>query len=212
MGNVRRANVLIVDDREENLLALEAILSSLGHNLIRARSGAEALKHLLVEDISLILLDVQMPEMDGYETASHIQGRSRTQNIPIIFLTAIDHEAHQAYRGYAAGAVDFLAKPFDPWMLRAKVEIFLRLYLDRQILDSQVAELNRRVERLSIPSLDADLAQIERLLSMAGDQTEQVLIKEALDQLRAVRGRFERRESLPRKVHAEGDELYRESP
>jgi response regulator RpfG family c-di-GMP phosphodiesterase len=212
MANVQRANVLIVDDREENLLALEAILGSLGHNLIRARSGAEALKHLLVEDISLILLDVQMPEMDGYETASHIQGRSRTQNIPIIFLTAIDHEAHQAYRGYAAGAVDFLAKPFDPWMLRAKVQIFLRLYLDRQILESQVAELNRRVEELSIPSLDADLAQIERLLSMAGDDGGQMLIQEALDQLRAVRGRFTRGQPRPGKVHALRYELHPDSP
>ena len=96
--------ILLVDDREENLLALEAILAGLGHELLRATSGSQALKHLLVEDVSLILLDVQMPEMDGYETAAHIQSRPRTQDIPIIFLTAIDREAHQSYRGYAAGS------------------------------------------------------------------------------------------------------------
>ena len=119
------AKILLVDDREENLLALEAILGGLGHELLRATSGQQALKYLLSEDVSLILLDVQMPEMDGYDTAAHIKSRPRTQDIPIIFLTAIDREAHQAYRGYAAGAVDFLAKPFDPWVLRAKVERLL---------------------------------------------------------------------------------------
>src|SRR3954454_18873167 len=92
------ARILLVDDREENLLALEAILGGLGHELIRATSRQQALKYLLVEDVSLILLDVQMPEMDGYDTAAHIKSRPRTQDIPIIFLTAIDREAHQSYR------------------------------------------------------------------------------------------------------------------
>src|SRR5262245_55712655 len=100
--------ILMVDDRPENLLALEAILSGLGHDLIRANSGKEALKHLLTKDIALILLDVQMPGMDGFETAAQIKQRERTQHIPIVFLTAIDGEAHQAFRGYAAGAVDYL--------------------------------------------------------------------------------------------------------
>lgn len=184
------ATILLVDDREENLLALEAILSSLGHRLLRARSGAEALKHLLREEVSLILLDVQMPEMDGYETAAHVQSRPRTRNIPIIFLTAIDHEAHQAYRGYAAGAVDFLAKPFDPWMLRAKVQVFLKLYLDRQVLEARVDEMQRQIAELSGHALDSELAQVERLLTMVGGGASQPLLDEAIDRLRSVRARL----------------------
>jgi response regulator RpfG family c-di-GMP phosphodiesterase len=196
MPNVEPATVLLVDDREENLLALEAILNSLGHRLVRARSGSEALKCLLTEDVSLILLDVQMPEMDGYETAAHIQSRPRTRNIPIIFLTAIDHEAHQAYRGYAAGAVDFLAKPFDPWMLRAKVQVFLKLYLERQILEARLREMQRHLAELSGQALDGDLAQIERLLTMAESEETRPLLDEALDRLRAIRERLIPHDSL----------------
>jgi CheY-like chemotaxis protein len=163
------SRILLVDDREENLLALEAILGGLGHELLRATSGGEALKHLLVQDVSLILLDVQMPEMDCYETAAHIKGRARTQNIPIIFLTAIDREAHQAYRGYAAGAVDFLAKPFDPWVLRAKVEVFVGLQNERESLLRRTEDLERRLEAVGGEKLAATLARVERLLVMAGD-------------------------------------------
>ena len=196
MTNVEPATILLVDDREENLLALEAILGSLGHRLVATRSGSEALKHLLTEDVSLILLDVQMPEMDGYETAAHIQSRPRTRNIPIIFLTAIDHEAHQAYRGYAAGAVDFLAKPFDPWMLRAKVQVFLKLYMERQLLEARLEETQRNILELSEGALDAELAQIERLLSMAGVQDAQPLLDEAIDRLRSIRERLVPHDSL----------------
>ncbi len=134
-------SILLGDDRPENLLALEAILSGLGHELIRANSGAEALKHLLREEIALILLDVQMPGMDGFETAAQIKSRERTQNIPIVFLTAIDGERHQAFRGYAAGAVDYLFKPFDPWVLRAKVGVFIELYQRRKELAAQAERL-----------------------------------------------------------------------
>jgi CheY-like chemotaxis protein len=121
------SSILMVDDRPENLLALEAILAGLGHELIRAGSGAEALKCLLTKEVALILLDVQMPGMDGYETAAQIKARDRTRHIPIVFLTAIDGEPNQAFRGYAAGAVDYLCKPFDPWVLRAKVSVFIEL-------------------------------------------------------------------------------------
>ncbi len=135
------ASILLVDDRPENLLALEAILSGLGHELVRANSGAEALKQLLRQDIALILLDVQMPGMDGFETAAQIKARERTQHIPIVFLTAIDGDRHQAFRGYAAGAVDYLFKPFDPWVLRAKVGVFIELYQRRQELAAQAEQL-----------------------------------------------------------------------
>jgi CheY-like chemotaxis protein len=180
--------ILLVDDREENLLTLEAILGGLGHELIRATSGEQALKYLLADEVSLILLDVQMPDMDGYDTAAHIKSRPRTQDIPIIFLTAIDREAHQAYRGYAAGAVDFLAKPFDPWVLRAKVEVFLGLQQERRRLTEQALDLRRRLDAVSGQTLDASLGNVERLLVMAGDErgTEGPLAQ-ALETLRAVR-------------------------
>jgi len=182
------ARILLVDDREENLLALEAILGGLGHELIRATSGPQALKHLLVNDVSLILLDVQMPEMDGYETAAHIKGRTRTQDIPIIFLTAIDREAHQAYRGYAAGAVDFLAKPFDPWVLRAKVEVFVGLQQERERLLRRTTDLERRLDAVGGESLDGSLARVERLLVMSGDDaTASGPLAEALEALRSLR-------------------------
>ena len=135
------ATILLVDDLPENLLALEAILSGLGHELVRAGSGPEALKELLRREIALILLDVQMPGMDGFETAAQIKARERTQHVPIVFLTAVDGERHQAFRGYAAGAVDFLFKPFDPWVLRAKVEVFIELYQQRRELAARTAEL-----------------------------------------------------------------------
>lgn len=187
MVSQSQARILLVDDREENLLALEAILGGLGHELLRATSGAEALKHLLVNEVSLILLDVQMPEMDGYETAAHIKGRARTQDIPIIFLTAIDREAHQAYRGYAAGAVDFLAKPFDPWVLRAKVEVFVGLQQERERLLRRTDDLERRLDAVSGEKLATTLAKVERLLVMAGDDNVSGPLAEATDLLRALR-------------------------
>jgi CheY-like chemotaxis protein len=101
----RTAKILMVDDRPENLLALEAILQGLGYELIKASSGEEALKCLLTTDVAVILLDVQMPGMDGFETAAHVKRREKTRHIPILSLTATDGVAHQAFRGYAAGAV-----------------------------------------------------------------------------------------------------------
>ncbi|MGW6510185.1 response regulator [Streptomyces niveus] len=139
---VQKAKILLVDDRPENLLALEAILSALDQTLVRASSGEEALKALLTDDFAVILLDVQMPGMDGFETAAHIKRRERTRDIPIIFLTAINHGPHHTFRGYAAGAVDYISKPFDPWVLRAKVSVFVELYMKNCQLREQ-AELLR---------------------------------------------------------------------
>lgn len=139
---VQKAKILLVDDRPENLLALEAILSALDQTLVRASSGEEALKALLTDDFAVILLDVQMPGMDGFETAAHIKRRERTRDIPIIFLTAINHGPHHTFRGYAAGAVDYISKPFDPWVLRAKVSVFVELYMKNCKLKEQ-AELLR---------------------------------------------------------------------
>jgi CheY-like chemotaxis protein len=140
---MEKAKILLVDDRPENLLALEAILATLDQELVRARSGSEALKALLADDFALILLDVQMPGMDGFETASHIKRRERTKDIPIIFLTALDAESHHAFRGYAAGAVDYLSKPFDPWVLRAKVSVFVELAMKKAQVREQAQLLDR---------------------------------------------------------------------
>jgi len=166
-----KARILLVDDRPENLLALEAILSSLDQSLVRATSGEEALKALLAEDFAVILLDVQMPGMDGFETASHIKRRERTRDIPIIFLTAINREPQHAFRGYSAGAVDYLAKPFDPWVLRAKVSVFVELYLkNRQLLEQ--AELLRG--QLADPARNAIGADLMQRLRAVEDQLELV--------------------------------------
>jgi PAS domain S-box-containing protein len=123
-----RASILLVDDQEENLLALEAVLEPLGQRLVRATSGEEALGALLREEFALILLDVQMPDMDGFQTATLIKQREKTQHIPIIFLTALSKELHHMFRGYSAGAVDYVIKPFDPMILRSKVQVFVDLY------------------------------------------------------------------------------------
>ena len=144
---VQKAKILLVDDRPENLLALEAILSALDQTLVRASSGEEALKALLTDDFAVILLDVQMPGMDGFETAAHIKRRERTRDIPIIFLTAINHGPHHTFRGYAAGAVDYISKPFDPWVLRAKVSVFVELYMKNCQLREQAALLRLQLER-----------------------------------------------------------------
>lgn len=143
---VQKAKILLVDDRPENLLALEAILSALDQTLVRASSGEEALKALLTDDFAVILLDVQMPGMDGFETAAHIKRRERTRDIPIIFLTAINHGPHHTFRGYAAGAVDYISKPFDPWVLRAKVSVFVELYMKNCQLREQASLLRLQLE------------------------------------------------------------------
>ncbi|GAA2851091.1 response regulator [Streptosporangium fragile] len=155
-----RAKILLVDDREENLIALEAILSSLDLIPVRARSGEEALKALLSTEFALILLDVRMPGMDGFETAAHIKRRERTRNIPIIFLTVVDSAPDYAFRSYAAGAVDYLAKPFDPWVLRAKVAVFVELYNMNRRLAEQAAMLRERLTAELPPGEPTDQAAV----------------------------------------------------
>ena len=133
----RRPNILLVDDREENLLALEAILEPLGHRLVSVTSGTAALKELLLDDFACILLDVQMPELDGFELAELIKRRQRSQHIPIVFVTALSMEARQVYRGYSAGAVDYIFKPIDASVLRSKVSVFVELWEKNRQLQEQ---------------------------------------------------------------------------
>jgi CheY-like chemotaxis protein len=139
------AKILLVDDRAENLLALEAILGVFDHELVRASSGEQALKALLTDEIAVILLDVAMPGMDGLETAQHIKRRERTRDVPIIFLTAVYPDPEHAFRGYEAGAVDYVSKPFDPWVLRAKVAVFVDLHRARLRLREQARLLQGRL-------------------------------------------------------------------
>jgi CheY-like chemotaxis protein len=142
-----KARILLVDDRSENLVALEAILSSLSQVLVPVRSGEEALKALLVDEFAVILLDVVMPGMDGFETAAHIKRRPKTHDVPIIYLTAASSEPDHAFRGYAAGAVDYISKPFDPWVLRAKVSVFVELYVKNRQLREQAELLRSQLHR-----------------------------------------------------------------
>src|SRR5688572_19632966 len=138
--------ILIVDDQPANLLVLEVVLESLGHTLVRASSGREALKCLLQDDFALILLDVYMPGMDGFETAELIRARKRSRYTPIIFLTAIGTSDTHISRGYSVGAVDYLFKPIVPEILRAKVAALVDLFLKTAMVAEQ-AERLRELER-----------------------------------------------------------------
>lgn len=129
-----KVKILIVDDLEENLLSLEAILGSLGQTLVRATSGEEAMRLALRHDFAAILLDVVMPGLDGFETAEMLKRHYKTQDVPIIFLTAAEGGRDATFRGYAAGAADYITKPFDPWMLRAKLLVFIDLYRKNRML------------------------------------------------------------------------------
>src|SRR3954454_20982376 len=142
--SVARANILLIDDHEENLLALEAILEPLGHRLVSVTSGAAALKELLLGDFACILLDVQMPDLDGFELAELIKQRERSAHIPILFVTALSKEERHVFRGYPAGAVDYIFKPIDPDILRSKVSVFVELWEKNRQLAEQAEQLHRQ--------------------------------------------------------------------
>ncbi|WP_186278745.1 EAL domain-containing protein [Lysinibacillus sp. BW-2-10] len=147
-----KINILIVDDRPENLLALEAILDEEEYNLIKAFSGEEALRFLLQYDFAAILLDVQMPGMDGFTTAKFIRAREKTKNIPILFITANYMDSEHIFMGYSVGAIDYILKPFDPIILKSKVERFVELYLLRQkliIQSNKLEEKNKVIEYMA---------------------------------------------------------------
>jgi two-component system, sensor histidine kinase and response regulator len=157
-----RVNILMVDDQPENLVALEAMLEGLGQHLIAARSGRDALRTLLTVDAAVILLDVKMPDMDGFETAELIRARERTRNTPIIFLTAADRSEALALRGYAVGAVDYLVKPVIPELVRSKVAVFVELARRSQQLSRQADRL-RQSEQAARELADARAVLLEDL-------------------------------------------------
>jgi CheY-like chemotaxis protein len=169
----RQARILMVDDRSENLVALDAILSSLNQILVPVRSGEQALQALLGGEFAVVLLDIMMPGMDGFETAARIKQETRIPDVPIIFLTAAVGQPDQAFRGYAAGAVDYLAKPFDPWVLKAKVSVFVELYLKRSLLRDQAELMEGRplLEQLSgrLRDIEETAATLRALPAVGGD-------------------------------------------
>src|SRR6202166_2634100 len=137
-----RAKILLVDDSPDNLVSLEAALEGLGQQLVLARSGMEALRYLLDDDFAAILLDVKMPEMDGFQTAELIRSRKRSRDVPILFLTGYKNEEH-LFRGYDLGAVDFLFKPIVPDILRSKVGVFVELSRNTTLLRRQAEQLRK---------------------------------------------------------------------
>ena len=156
-----QAKVLVVDDRPENLLALEAILEPQGFHLVQAGSGVEALKHLLSDDFAVILLDVQMPEMDGFETAALIKQRERSRHIPIVFVTALSFEDRHVFHGYSVGAVDYMSKPLNPDILISKVRVFVELFEKNEEVREQ-ADLLRR-QQLREAELHAEYLRDRRI-------------------------------------------------
>ena len=169
----RQARILLVDDREENLFALDAILSSLNQILVPVQSGEQALRALTDQEFAVVLLDIMMPGMDGFETAVRIKQDASIRDVPIIFLTAAVAQPEQAFRGYAAGAVDYLAKPFDPGVLKAKVSVFVDLYLKASQLREQAELLGGRplTAQLSerLKAVEESLAALRALPAVSGD-------------------------------------------
>jgi diguanylate cyclase (GGDEF)-like protein/PAS domain S-box-containing protein len=156
MTSTDKINILLVDDRPENLVALEAIIEHEDYNLIKAFSGEEALKYVLKYDFAAILLDVQMPGIDGFGTAKIIKAREKTKNIPILFITANNMDSEHIFTGYSIGAIDYILKPFDPAILKAKVEAFIEIYkLNQQLIQQtnivteKTTELGKAYEELS---------------------------------------------------------------
>ena len=188
MTDPRSPAVLLVDDRPENLLAHEAVLQGLDCRLVKASSGPEALKILLEgDDFAVILLDVQMPELDGFETAEYIKQRERTADIPIIFVTAISKEEHHVFRGYETGAVDYLFKPFEPIVLRSKVSVFLELHrAARELRESrQALQATFDCAPIGMARLDRDgrVIEVNRALSDTLGIPAADLVRRTLDEL-----------------------------
>ncbi|MCP4748723.1 MAG: diguanylate cyclase [Desulfobacteraceae bacterium] len=175
MTSLQKTKILIVDDRLENLIALEKVLSSLDAKFIRATSGVEALTQVLENDFSLILLDVQMPVMNGFETAELIRGNEDTKHIPIIFITAISKEQKHVFKGYYSGAVDYLFKPLEPEILKSKVGVFIELSKQKAIIEKNSADLSEA--NLKILEQQKSIIQQERLkvmMQMSGNSCNEL--------------------------------------
>ena len=186
----RQARILLVDDRVENLIALDAILSPLDQILVSAQSGEAALQALRHDEFAVALLDIVMPGMGGLETATRIKHDARTRDVPIIFLTAAIAQPEQTFLSYAAGAVDYLVKPFDPGVLQAKVLVFVDLYLkasqlreQTELLGGRLGEVEETLAALcSLPAVNRDAEATQLAARLAGRVDR---LRDALDALGA---------------------------
>ena len=175
---------LLVDDVDDNLLALSMVMRSDQVEVLTARSGVEALDLLLRHDVALALVDVQMPNMDGFELAELMRGSERTRHVPIIFLTAGNRDSHRLFKGYGAGAVDFLYKPVDPDILRSKAEIFFQLHRQKRQLAQELTERTEtlRLNEMFVAVLGHDLrnplSSIIAGCDLMGRWTEEESVKE----------------------------------
>lgn len=167
---MQKTPILIVDDRKENLLTLESLLDSPELELVCAESGNEALAKILDYEFALILMDVRMPGMDGYETAELMRGSTRSKSIPIIFVTAARMDREHMFKGYDSGAVDYLFKPLEPQILKRKVGIFLELHRQRQQLEEKTRELDAKILELEVlqKELEEKNERLELLSSLDG--------------------------------------------
>ncbi len=179
MAETEKQNILLVDDRSENLLALETLLEGSNLNMVKAASGKEALWLLLEYDFALILLDVQMPDMDGFEAAELIRGREKTKYIPIIFVTGISKEQKHVFKGYEAGAVDYLLKPIEPTILKSKVKVFLELHKQKKLIERQsdVLRENKLALQESYAGLEAKVKERTVELLAANKILQEEIIK-----------------------------------
>ncbi len=150
----RIVNILVVDDRPEGVMAVQAVLHDPSYNVVTAASGNEALRHLLAQDFAVILMDVQMPIMNGFETAQVIKTREKTRDIPIIFMSAINQDEVYVYQGYKVGAVDYIMKPFDPFVLQSKVGIFVEMYRKNKLIQEQAQKLYEAEVKTYAQALD----------------------------------------------------------
>jgi PAS domain S-box-containing protein len=179
-GTFPTSTILLVDDRQDNLLALSAILEPLGQTLVTATSGEDALKRLLDHDVALILLDVQMPGMDGFETATFIKRREKTRHVPIIFLTAESGGSTRIFEGYSVGAVDFISKPFEPLILRTKVQTFIELHRREQDVRVRLEQLETMEEAHRVREVErAQREGQERYESLAEAMPQIVWVADA---------------------------------
>ncbi|MGI8409050.1 MAG: response regulator [Pyrinomonadaceae bacterium] len=200
MESAVKANILLVDDRPENLLAMETVLQDLGQNLVRASSAREALRFLLHEDVALILLDVQMPGVNGFELAELIRERERTQHTPIIFVSAVHDNEQYIFKGYSLGAVDYLTKPVDPEIVRSKARFFIKLFRQNEQIKRQAALLEESNARLDSLNIDLEIRVAERTKELKSANLE---LEREID----VRIKSEAREKTLREMAEESSRL-----
>ena len=212
MTSRRRARVLLVDDEPDNLVALEAVLEPLGRELVRASSGEEALRHLLHEEFAVILLDVRMPGLDGFETAALIKRRERTRHVPIIFVTAISKDTEHVFRGYSEGAVDYLLKPYDPAVLRSKVAVFVDLHERAAALEESEQRFRAAFTNapigMALVSVEGRFIQVNRALTDMLGRAHSELAGSPLDSILHPEDAAENRQALRELVEG-GRSVYR---